>query len=52
MELNQRCIEILQVLRESDDFIRTTDLADTYGLTDRAIRYSIDKIEKFLVKRL
>jgi mannitol operon transcriptional antiterminator len=50
MELNQRCIEILQVLRESDDFIRTTDLADTYGLTDRAIRYSIDKIEKFLVK--
>lgn len=50
MELNQRCIEILQALRESDDYIRTTDLADTYGLTDRAIRYSIDKIERFLVK--
>ncbi|HEY8344079.1 MAG TPA: HTH domain-containing protein, partial [Bacillota bacterium] len=50
MELNQRCIEILQVLRESDDYIRTTDLADAYGLTDRAIRYSIDKIEGFLVK--
>ena len=50
MELNQRCIEILQALRESDDYIRTTELADSYGLTDRAIRYSIDKIEQFLVK--
>ena len=50
MELNQRCIEILQSLRVNGDYIKTTDLAKTYGLTERAIRYSIDKIEEFLVK--
>ena len=50
MELNQRCIEILQSLRKSDEFVRISDLAESYSLTERAIRYSIDKIEAFLVK--
>ena len=50
MELNQRCIEILQSLRESNGFIKIADLAQAYDLTERAIRYSMDKIEEFLVK--
>lgn len=50
MELNQRCIEILQTLRDSNGFVKISDLAEDYNVTDRAIRYSIDKIEKFLVK--
>lgn len=50
MELNQRCIEILQTLRDSNGFVKISDLAEGYNVTDRAIRYSIDKIEEFLVK--
>ncbi len=50
MELNKRCIEILNYLIQKDDFVKTEELAVTYKLTDRAIRYNIDKIEDFLVK--
>jgi transcriptional antiterminator len=50
MELNKRCIEILRYLIEKDDFVKTEELAEIYKLTDRAIRYNIDKIEAFLVK--
>lgn len=50
MELNKRCIEILKYLIEKDDFVKTEELSEMYKLTDRAIRYNIDKIEAFLVK--
>lgn len=50
MELNKSCIEILQYLRKKEDFVKIQELADTYRLTDRAIRYKIDKVEQFLVK--
>lgn len=50
MELNKNCIEILQYLRKKDDFVRIQELAEIYKLTDRAIRYKIDKIEQFMVK--
>lgn len=50
MELNQRCIQILQSLLDSNGFVKIKDLAEDYNVTDRAIRYNIDKIERFLVK--
>lgn len=50
MELNKKSIEILQYLIDKDDFVKVEELAHIYKLTDRAIRYNIDKIEKFLVK--
>lgn len=50
MELNKRCIEILQYLREKYDFIKISELSKKYNVTDRTIRYDIDKVEKFLVK--
>lgn len=50
MELNKSCIEILQFLREKDDYVKVQELAEVYKLTDRAIRYKLDKIEEFLVK--
>jgi transcriptional antiterminator/mannitol/fructose-specific phosphotransferase system IIA component (Ntr-type) len=50
MELNKSCIEILQYLREKDDYVKVQELAEVYKITDRAIRYKIDKIEGFLVK--
>jgi len=50
MELNKSCIEILGYLREKDDYVKVQELAKVYKLTDRAIRYKIDKIEQFLVE--
>ena len=50
MELNKSCTEILQYLREKDDYVKVQELAEVYKLTDRAIRYKTDKIEEFLVK--
>lgn len=50
MELNKSCIEILKYLKEKDDYVKAQELAEIYKLTDRAIRYKIDKIEEFLVK--
>ncbi|RKD34253.1 BglG family transcription antiterminator [Thermohalobacter berrensis] len=50
MQLNKRCIDILQRLRKSYDYIRTKELAVLYKVTPRTIRYDLDKIEKFLVK--
>lgn len=50
MELNKSCLEILQYLRKKGDFVKIQELAEIYKLTDRAIRYKLDKIEEFLVK--
>lgn len=50
MQLNRKRIGILNYLMSKDDFVRTEELAQIYKLTDRAIRYNIDKIETFLVK--
>ncbi|SFC93609.1 BglG family transcription antiterminator [Clostridium uliginosum] len=50
MELNKECMEILRYMIEKDDYIKVEELAKKYKITDRAIRYKIDKIENFLVK--
>ncbi len=50
MELNKKCLAILRYLREQDDYVSIKKLAELYNLSDRAIRYNIDKIEKFLLK--
>lgn len=50
MELNKKYLEILKYLVQSDDYIKIEELAQMYNVTDRSMRYSVDKIEKFLVK--
>lgn len=50
MELDERSTLILQYLRSKGDFINTKTLSEKFGVTDRTIRYDIDKIERFLVK--
>lgn len=40
---------MLQYLREKDDFVKIRELATEYKVTERAIRYNLDKIEKFLI---
>ncbi|EOD00013.1 PTS system, IIA component [Caldisalinibacter kiritimatiensis] len=50
MQLNKRCIGILQHLIQSYDFVKTQELAEKYKVTPRTIRYDLDKIERFLVK--
>ncbi|UXZ08883.1 HTH domain-containing protein [Clostridium perfringens] len=49
MELNKDCIRILQYLIEKNDYVEIDEIATEYKVTNRAIRYKIDKIEKFLV---
>lgn len=50
MELNKKCIEILQYLIKRNDYVKTEELAEIYNVTERSIRYNVDKIESFLVK--
>lgn len=50
MELNKDSIQILQYLVEKNDFVKISEIAKEYKVTNRAIRYKIDKIEEFLVK--
>ncbi|NEZ47592.1 transcription antiterminator [Clostridium niameyense] len=50
MELNKDCIQILQYLVEKNDFVKISEIAKKYKVTNRAIRYKIDKIEQFLIK--
>ncbi|MCX7884767.1 MAG: BglG family transcription antiterminator [Caloramator sp.] len=50
MQLNKRSVEILKYLFSADDFVKIEDIAKRYKLTDRAIRYNIDRIEDFMVE--
>ncbi|SHK55297.1 Transcriptional antiterminator [Clostridium cavendishii DSM 21758] len=50
MELKKDCLDILFYLKDKNDFIKISDIAEKYNLTERAIRYKIDKIDKFLVR--
>lgn len=50
MELNKECMEILQYMIEKDDYVQLEEIAERYKITNRGIRYKIDKIESFLVK--
>ncbi|SKA93911.1 transcriptional antiterminator, BglG family [Caloramator quimbayensis] len=50
MQLNKRSVEILNYLFNADGFVKIEDIAKHYKLTDRAVRYNIDKIEEFLVE--
>ena len=50
MELNKEHMEMLKFMLEKNDYIKVEELSERYKLTNRAIRYKIDKIESFLVK--
>ncbi|MGV8981861.1 BglG family transcription antiterminator [Clostridium sp.] len=50
MELNKKSLEILNYLLYKNDFVKIKELADIYNCTDRTMRYTIDKIERFLMK--
>jgi len=50
MELNNKSLEILNYLLDKNDFVKIKELADLYNCTDRTMRYTIDKIERFLMK--
>lgn len=50
MELNKNCINLLKYLKEKKDYVEIQELADIYKISNRAMRYRLDKIEKFLVK--
>ncbi|MDY4949968.1 MAG: BglG family transcription antiterminator [Clostridium cadaveris] len=49
MVLNKDCIDILKYMWNKDDYVSISEFAEMYKVTNRAIRYKIDKIEDFLV---
>ncbi|CDF57431.1 BglG family transcription antiterminator [Thermobrachium celere] len=50
MEIKNKEIEIIKYLFQKDDYVKVKELAEMYNVTERSMRYTLDKIEKFLVK--
>lgn len=51
MELNHTCLELLKILYEQKDYINIGILADRIGKTERSVRYSLDRIDEFLIRK-
>ncbi len=49
MEINRKLLDIMAYLRNHTDYIPIAELAQYYGLSVRAIRYNLDKIEQYMV---
>ncbi|GAA0182745.1 BglG family transcription antiterminator [Clostridium sediminicola] len=49
MELNKRCIELIQCLIDENDYVKINKLSQKFNVSDRTIRYDVEKIEKFLL---
>ncbi|TDT56513.1 BglG family transcription antiterminator [Fonticella tunisiensis] len=50
MALSSRCLSILSTLYKSDDFVKVSYLANINNASERSIRYSLQKIDNFLLK--
>ncbi|WP_239253555.1 BglG family transcription antiterminator [Listeria ilorinensis] len=48
MKLDKRCIVVLDLLLQQEDFIKIKSLAKEVQTTERNIRYSLTKIDRFL----
>ena len=51
MELNKKRLEAMSCLRRQTDFISIDALAERCGMSSRAMRYNLEAIEQFLVKK-
>lgn len=51
MELNKKRLEIMLYLRHQQEFVSVEELAAQNGVSTRAMRYNLDAIELFLVKK-
>lgn len=53
--LSQKCAQIISYLCQQangEEFVRVEELAKKYNVSERTIRYDIDKIDYFLKKKL
>lgn len=50
MNLNSKCVSLLVDLINEKDYLRVSDLAKKYKVTERAVRYNLQKLEEFLVR--
>lgn len=48
MNLNKKCMAILRDLLETPDYIKIQELANKLDVSERAIRYNINKLDEFL----
>lgn len=51
MELNHTCLQILRVLREEGKYTSIETLAEYVGKTKRSVRYSLEILDDFFLKR-
>lgn len=48
MELNKNSLEMLKYIISASDYVEISDLCIAMKITDRAVRYRLDKIDEFL----
>lgn len=48
MDLGRDCLEIIKYMLDAESYVKVKDLSDTYKITERAIRYKLDRIDDFL----
>ena len=51
MELNKKRLEAMLYLLKEQDFVSIESLAERCGISTRAMRYNLEAIEAFLVKK-
>lgn len=51
MELNHTCLELLKILHEKKDYTSISELAEQLKMTERTIRYSLDRVDMFLARK-
>ncbi|EIA19917.1 BglG family transcription antiterminator [Listeria fleischmannii] len=50
MKLDRRCIDVLDLLLTRDDYLKVKELALIFKTSERTIRYSLEKIDAFLIE--
>lgn len=51
MELNKKCLDMMAYLRKKEDYVSMEELSEQYGVSVRGIRYSLEKIEQYMVAK-
>lgn len=51
MELNHTCLELLKILYNQQTYISIGELANRLSKTERSVRYSLDLIDEFLMRK-
>lgn len=51
MEINQTISGIITILLNTNEYLRTAELAAKLGMSERTVRYYVEKLDTFLTQR-